>query len=482
MTPKRKRPACWYQTAGEAPFTVAVREKTLGGMLYGGAYDHDLGRYTWSSLGHRDRAEALTWAQKQAEALGAGGRALELPKGGPTVAGVLALYAANALGQNAASVQRDDRRRVAMWSRLFGPTSHWRGPKDDAERRVAMVTAADHARFLRERMAGAIDADGVFVPPEGRTIERQRPRARVEPTTRFARAARGHGRSGSAKRVMVTVSEHEDRRPKRARTANADVIFLTTALNWACGFLVNGRPLLDRNPWGAVSPGVPKAIRPAAEHSVRRPTITYDQYLALRAHAPRVMTRVPGEGMVPSHLPALVDLVEDVGRRITSICRLLTDDLRWGTRRDTGAHGIVAVRWPPLKRERAEWIPVGMNGRTADVLEAEVRKRPGMGARPVFPAPKDPAAPITRYLADDWLRRCYVLADVAPLEGGLWHPFRRKWATERKHLPAADVMKAAGWKDRRSLETAYQQPDDETTLAVVDEPRKLRDRKHSREA
>jgi hypothetical protein len=58
-----------------------------------------------------------------------------------------------------------------------------------------------------------------------------------------------------------------------------------------------------------------------------------------------------------------------------------------------------------------------------------------------------------------------------------FHAYRRAWATARKHLPAADVAHAGGWRDLRSLERSYQRVDDETLLAVVTEPRKLRDAK-----
>lgn len=56
-----------------------------------------------------------------------------------------------------------------------------------------------------------------------------------------------------------------------------------------------------------------------------------------------------------------------------------------------------------------------------------------------------------------------------------FHAYRRKWATERKHLPLKDVAEAGGWLDTRSLENCYQQVDEETLLRVVTEPRKLRE-------
>jgi integrase len=51
-----------------------------------------------------------------------------------------------------------------------------------------------------------------------------------------------------------------------------------------------------------------------------------------------------------------------------------------------------------------------------------------------------------RELFDQLVRRAEREAELEHLKGGLWHPFRRKWATERKHLPIPDVKAAGGWK------------------------------------
>ena len=53
---------------------------------------------------------------------------------------------------------------------------------------------------------------------------------------------------------------------------------------------------------------------------------------------------------------------------------------------------------------------------------------------------------------------------------------RRKWASERKHLPLVDVAAAGGWKDTQTLVNCYQHADKETMLAVMSEPRKVSDR------
>lgn len=59
------------------------------------------------------------------------------------------------------------------------------------------------------------------------------------------------------------------------------------------------------------------------------------------------------------------------------------------------------------------------------------------------------------------------MANLPKLEGGMWHPFRRKWATERKHLPDKDVMEVGGWRSLDALKQPYQQADPTTMLAVV---------------
>jgi hypothetical protein len=65
---------------------------------------------------------------------------------------------------------------------------------------------------------------------------------------------------------------------------------------------------------------------------------------------------------------------------------------------------------------------------------------------------------------DRWLEAAERKAGVEKLEGGLWHPYRRKWATERKHHLLKDVAAAGGWKDVGTLLTCYTAADDETVL------------------
>jgi hypothetical protein len=104
------------------------------------------------------------------------------------------------------------------------------------------------------------------------------------------------------------------------------------------------------------------------------------------------------------------------------------------------------------------------------------QRRLGVVGGWVFPAEKKPEQPMDRHLFDKWLTVAETKAELPKLDGGLWHTYRRKWATERKHLPLKDVAAAGGWNDVDTLLTVYQQPDPATLLMVMSEPRKVSER------
>jgi len=54
-----------------------------------------------------------------------------------------------------------------------------------------------------------------------------------------------------------------------------------------------------------------------------------------------------------------------------------------------------------------------------------------------------------------------------------WHPFRRSFASERRHLPDVDIMAVAGWRSSRVMRESYQHSDGPAMLSVV-EPFKSR--------
>jgi len=92
-----------------------------------------------------------------------------------------------------------------------------------------------------------------------------------------------------------------------------------------------------------------------------------------------------------------------------------------------------------------------------------------------FASETDPSRPMDRHLFDKWLTVAERKAGLPKLQAGLWHPYRRKWATERKALPIPDVAAAGGWTGVETLPRCYQQPERETLLRVTAGERKLRE-------
>ena len=90
-----------------------------------------------------------------------------------------------------------------------------------------------------------------------------------------------------------------------------------------------------------------------------------------------------------------------------------------------------------------------------------------MGGVPRCPAHRDPAKPSRRETAAKWLLRAERLAGQPKVKGGVFHPYRRLFASERRGLPDVDVAAAAGWKDPATMKKSYQQADAAGVLSAV---------------
>lgn len=248
------------------------------------------------------------------------------------------------------------------------------------------------------------------------------------------------------------------------RAIGADFTVLQAALNHATtATRSNGARILVVNP--VVGFEAPQNKNP------KRPLVTYDRFLKVLEHA---------DAVDPQRLfGAFMELVEGLGWRVSAICALRAADVDRKAF-PTAPHGRIHKRAESDKEGEDAWVPMSATTRAA--IDRILSTNPAIGEWPLFPAPKakvsrDPKAipkSWSRHHARALLERAEDKAELEHLKGSDFHAYRRKWATERKHLPAKDVAAAGQWRDLRTLETAYTHADEETMLAVVTEPRKLR--------
>jgi hypothetical protein len=411
---KRKK---WSHSAGDRPYTITVYERTPGGVLYARVWDpagrSGEGGWIRKSLKHRDRDRAKKYALDEAVKLRDG--VADLARGKVSLAQVFALYKQyRSPRKKSATGQKSDERRIQMWSRVLGRN------KDPHT-----VSLGEWERFMDQRLTGAITAQG-------------------EPV------------------------EENNRKPVRARTVEADCDWLRWVFNWAVNWrTTTGHYLMRENPV--------RGFQAPAEKNPRRPVATTDRFESIRKVSDDVPMEIRWNGKREerrSYLSELLDIVNGTGRRISAVTKLRFADLRL-ERSASAPYG--AIRWPgDTDKQGRDWVaPVSPAVRAA--LDRIARNRPGIGEAPLFPSPEDPTTPISRHLADAWLRKAEQLAEVEPQKGSLWHAYRRKWATERKHLPAADVAAAGGWGSVETLQRAYQHADEATMLRVVLEAGELRE-------
>ena len=138
--------------------------------------------------------------------------------------------------------------------------------------------------------------------------------------------------------------------------------------------------------------------------------------------------------------------------------------------------GAATIRWrAEADKKRKEWV-VPMPPALLEEVQRFRAKLGGAFGGLVFPSPADPTRPLGREVFQHALIDAETHAKLPKLDGGAWHCWRRKWASERKHLPLVDVAAAGGWKDTQTLVDCYQHADRDTMLAVMSEPRKVSER------
>jgi len=106
-------------------------------------------------------------------------------------------------------------------------------------------------------------------------------------------------------------------------------------------------------------------------------------------------------------------------------------------------------------------------GWTFERVVEEINRRVYFWPGTAGPLPRGRARTARRSAVRQRLARAERKAGLPKLAGSLWHAYRRKQATERKHHPIKDVAAAEGWKSTQTLLTCYQQADQDTVRRVL---------------
>lgn len=251
----------------------------------------------------------------------------------------------------------------------------------------------------------------------------------------------------------------------RDGTINAEFRSLKVVFNWGRKRRrPNGRPLLTENPLDGLT--WPK------ERNVRRPVASHDRFVRTLAMANTVDSA--------GRLRCALTLARYTGRREGAICGLFASDLLPDDRavraalatqgmdeRKAEHFPFGGIRWrSDTDKMGTSWIvPISQEAR--EEIDRYLQESPRLGAVPLFPSDRDALKPIGIYVMGRWLMEAEGLAGLPKLEQGRWHPYRRLWATERKHVPVQDVAAAGGWNSVETVLKVYQQSDPEGVLRAV---------------
>lgn len=255
----------------------------------------------------------------------------------------------------------------------------------------------------------------------------------------------------------------KQRRKVSPRSVAKDLKTLRQVCRFAERWRDGDRFLLDADPTrGLQLPSEPNPRRPVADDATLamllkvadRVQVGHDAYKKIKK------ARTP--------LREMLILAAYTGRRIGAIVALRWSD--WSP--NDATYGVLRWRADSDKLGREWKAPV--HPKVREALETWRHINPGVGEAWIFPA-SESNGHVRVDQAGKWLRTAEELAENHEHRKGFgWHAFRRMWATKRKHLSSKDVAYAGGWKDTATLERVYQQPDPETTEAVVLGGRDLR--------
>jgi len=397
---------------------VRVYEREPGGVIYLAIFDPEMrdgrGGYRRVSLKHADRKQARAEADDAYEALRRG-KPLEREPAAPTVGYVIGLYERHELPRIKDSTRRWLPRAIDVWRSFLG-----------ADTPVNELGLTEWESFIRQRSSGAIDGQG--------------------------RPAAGERRKVSPGTVCLGLDA------------------INAVFNWTESHRVDSRRrLIQENPF--------KGLKYPKNPNVRRAVWTHDRFERILAAAEGLQMQVEWFGKrrhVPSFLADVLVILEETGRRVGAVRQLRAGDVRLNDTTEAAPYGVIL--WPAGtdKAGKAWRAPISKSLR--ERLVKLMRDRGAMGGDAyLFPSPRSLTQPVGRDTLALYLRTAERAAGVPRLGHDTFHGLRRKWATERKHLPEKDVATAGGWRSASVMKRSYQQADDAGVLEAILGPRRLRE-------
>ena len=146
----RKRSSKWGCSVGDRPNTVRLFEREPGSSLYLRVWDRTNRRYVKRCLGHRDRARGKAQALELAARLARGEE--EIRENRVRLGQLFALYREHRTPQKSPKEQKEDDRRLRLWTRYLGSS------KDPHK-----ISRGEWEAFIRDRASGRLAASGKIV-------------------------------------------------------------------------------------------------------------------------------------------------------------------------------------------------------------------------------------------------------------------------------------------------------------------------------
>lgn len=268
--------------------------------------------------------------------------------------------------------------------------------------------------------------------------------------------------------------------PLRPGALHGDFRWLSSVLNWA-GSKKTRNPdnpnerLLPRNPLHDCRSAIPREKKAR----ILRPRADRERY-------ERTIEQADAIDPMGRFKMALV-LAWHTGHRISAILHLRASDVLTTPEQMRAAlaaaglnearvskmpHGALVWRAEHDKQGVCRVTPVNASVRAE--LEVYLAMNPREGDAWLLPSVKPPKKgdepmALPRTVASKWLVKAEQRAGLPKLNHGLWHVYRRAWATARDDLPIAEVMEAGAWNNDKALRECYQGWTDEGQIDVVSE-------------